>query len=89
MRGFCMKYVLDTMFSTLDSTKADREALYKYFHQHPELSMQEIKTSAKIASELDRMKIDYVRIGKTGIVATISNGTGACVCMRVSECVCV
>lgn len=77
-----MKYELDTMFSTLDRTKADREALYKYFHQHPELSMQEIKTSAKIASELDRMKIDYARIGKTGIVATISNGTGPCVCMR-------
>ena len=43
----------------------------RYFHQHPELSLQEVETTAAIARELDAMDIPYERPLKTGVVATI------------------
>ena len=40
------------ILADLDSSRNAREALYKHFHRHPELSLQEHKTSAKIEAEL-------------------------------------
>ena len=46
----------------------------RYFHQHPELSLQEVETTAAIARELDAMGIPYERPLATGVVATIRGG---------------
>jgi amidohydrolase len=41
------------------------------FHRFPEPSWQEYKTSEKIKRELEKMKIPFKPIGKTGIIAEI------------------
>ncbi|WP_257161921.1 amidohydrolase [Corynebacterium cystitidis] len=76
------KQAIDQILSTLDETRAEREELLKFFHQTPELSMQEDATSAKIREELERYGVDYTRVGRTGLVATIENGDGPIVAMR-------
>lgn len=44
----------------------------RYFHQHPELSLQEFETTEAIARELDAMGIPYERPTATGLVATLA-----------------
>ncbi len=44
----------------------------RYFHQHPELSLQEVDTTEAIARELDAMCIPYERPLDTGLVATLA-----------------
>ena len=44
----------------------------RYFHQHPELSLQEVGTTGAIARELDAMRIPYERPLDTGLVATLA-----------------
>lgn len=70
------------ILSDLDSTRDARESLYKFFHQHPELSLQEHQTSAKIQEELEASGIEVIRIGETGLVGVISNGEGPVIAMR-------
>lgn len=66
----------------LASTQSQREELYKYFHQHPELSMQEHGTADRIVQELEASGVSTKRIGDTGVVAIIENGEGPTVAMR-------
>ncbi|OFS27710.1 amidohydrolase [Brevibacterium sp. HMSC07C04] len=66
----------------LASTRSEREELYKYFHQHPELSMQEHGTADRIVQELEASEISTHRIGDTGVLAIIENGDGPVVAMR-------
>jgi len=49
-------------------------SLRRYFHQHPEPALEEVKTCEKIVQELTNYKIPFEYIAKTAIVATI-NGT--------------
>lgn len=60
------------------------EDLYKYFHQHPELSGAEELTAARIAEELERFPEWEVTtgIGGYGITAVFRNGDGPTVLMR-------
>ena len=44
------------------------------FHQHPEASMAEFRTTDRIAEELDKMGIPYRRFDPTGLIATIQGG---------------
>src|SRR6476646_3666051 len=51
--------------------------LYRDLHANPELSMQEVRTPAKIAPEM--RKLGFVvteHVGKTGVVAVMKNGAG-------------
>lgn len=74
---------IDVVLSDVDSTRTAREELYVWFHQHPELSMQEHETSARIAAELRGYGVDeVVPIGGTGMAAIIRNGEGPVVAMR-------
>ena len=43
----------------------------RHFHKHPELSLQEVRTTSDIAGQLDAMNIPYERPLKTGLVATV------------------
>ena len=52
-------------------------------HKHPELMYEEVKTSALVRRELDKLKITYQSpIAKTGVLASIGNGNGPCVALR-------
>ena len=54
--------------TNLDKIISDR----RHIHRHPELSFEEHKTSAFVASRLDEMGISYKKgIAGTGIIATI------------------
>jgi amidohydrolase len=57
--------------------------LYRHLHANPELSMQEVKTSAKLAAEAKKLGFDVTTgVGKTGVVAVMRNGPGPVVMLR-------
>jgi hippurate hydrolase len=59
------------------------EALFKHLHANPELSMQEFKTSDRLAKELENLGYTVSRnIGKTGLVGTLRNGDGPVLLIR-------
>ena len=66
----------------IDATRQKREDLYKWFHQHPELAMQEVETSTRIAEELAAIGYDVTPVGATGQVGVLRNGDGPTVCFR-------
>lgn len=70
------------ILADLDATRVEREELYKHFHQHPELSMVEFETSARIRSELEAVGIEVRGVGATGLVAIVENGEGPIVAFR-------
>lgn len=45
--------------------------LRRYFHQHPELSLEEFETTAFIAKELDKLNISYEKSHPTGLIGKI------------------
>ena len=55
-----------------------------HFHEHPELAYKEINTSKKVVELLKSFGIDNIEegLGKTGIVATLENGTGKSIGLR-------
>jgi amidohydrolase len=59
------------------------EALYKDLHSHPELSMQETRTSALAADRLRAAGYEVTTgIGGTGVVGLLRNGDGPVVMLR-------
>ena len=69
-----------------DAVEADYprlDGLFRYFHANPELSMQEHKTSDRLAAELEALGYDVQRgINETGLVGTIENGDGPVLMIR-------
>jgi amidohydrolase len=69
-----------------DAVKKDLPALltlYRDLHASPELSMQEVKTSAKLAAEAKKLGFDVTTgVGKTGVVAVMKNGPGPTLLLR-------
>lgn len=51
--------------------------LRRYFHQHPEPSLEEYNTARKIEEELDRLNIPHQRVKETGVVATLTGKKGS------------
>lgn len=67
----------------IDADYSYLDALFKYFHANPELSMQEVETSARLARELDALGFAVIRnIGNTGLVGTMRNGEGPVLMIR-------
>jgi amidohydrolase len=59
------------------------EALYKHIHSHPELSLQEVQTAARLAKELRDAGFEVTeKVGGTGIVGVFKNGKGPTVLVR-------
>ncbi|MBV1901431.1 MAG: amidohydrolase [Kordiimonadaceae bacterium] len=59
------------------------ESLYTYFHSHPELSLYEHKTAARLAAELRLAGYDVTEhVGGTGVVAVLKNGDGPTIMIR-------
>ena len=73
---------LAQLVGTLDTTREAREALYVWFHQHPELSLQELQTASKIRSRLDALQLTHMLVGETGTVCVLENGPGPVVAIR-------
>ncbi len=69
----------------IQSEKDYSIGLRRYFHQHPEVSMKEFKTCAKIEQELDILGIPHKKVGETGIYAWIDgkkSKSEACIMLR-------
>ncbi len=61
----------------------DLMSLYRDFHANPELSMQEVRSSAIMAREARKVGFTVTeRVGKTGLVAVMRNGPGPTVMIR-------
>jgi amidohydrolase len=58
-------------------------ALYRDIHANPELSMQEVRTPAKLAPEMRKLGFAVTeKVGKTGVVAVMKNGPGPVLLIR-------
>jgi hippurate hydrolase len=67
----------------LDQLYPQLDALYLDLHQHPELSMKEQRTSAKMAEELRKAGYEVTTgVGGTGVVGVLRNGKGPTVLLR-------
>ncbi len=74
---------LNPVLAGLSALLPKLEAVYKDVHAHPELSMQEIRTSALAAKHLaDNGYAVTTGVGKTGVVGVLSNGEGPIVMLR-------
>jgi hippurate hydrolase len=59
------------------------DALYKHVHSHPELSLQEVQTAARLAKELRQAGFEVTeKVGGTGIVGVLKNGKGPTILVR-------
>jgi len=57
--------------------------LYKDFHAHPELSLHEERSSARLAKEARALGFEVTeKVGGTGVVAVLKNGPGPTVLVR-------
>jgi len=70
-----------------DSVKKDYDdylaGLWDHFHQNPELSLVEFKTAERMAKELRDAGFTVTeKVGGTGVVAVLENGSGPLVMMR-------
>src|SRR5437773_3821679 len=67
----------------LDSQLSSLEALYKDIHSHPELSLQEEHTSARLARELRELGFEVTeKVGGYGVVGVLKNGAGPTILVR-------
>jgi hippurate hydrolase len=69
-----------------ESIRADMPqlmTLYRDLHANPELSMQEVRTPAKLAVEMKKLGFSVTeKIGKTGVVSVLRNGPGPTLLIR-------
>src|SRR5213075_3384936 len=69
-----------------DAIRADMPqlmTLYRDMHANPELSMEEVRTPAKLAPEMRKLGFEVTEhVGKTGVVAVMKNGPGPVLLIR-------
>lgn len=69
-----------------EAVQADMPSLmtvYRDLHSNPELSFEEVKTSAKLAAEAKKLGFTVTTgVGKTGVVAVLKNGPGPTLLLR-------
>jgi amidohydrolase len=63
---------------------AKYEALYKHFHEHPELSYLEAQTARTVADQLSQLQAFEIttNIGGHGLVGVLKNGPGKTILLR-------
>src|SRR5262245_38849131 len=58
----------------IDAEIAGLETLYKDLHAHPELSLMEVRTAARMAKELQSLGFEVTTgVGGTGVVGILKN----------------
>ncbi|MFZ1742091.1 MAG: amidohydrolase, partial [Pontixanthobacter sp.] len=67
----------DELRDSIAADMPDLMELYRDLHTNPELSFQEIETSAKLAARARELGFEVTEgVGKTGVVAIMRNGDG-------------
>jgi amidohydrolase len=67
----------------IDQDYPELERLYKHLHAHPEVSYEEEKTAARLATEMRGLGFDVTeKVGGHGIVCVLKNGPGPTVMVR-------
>ncbi len=73
----------DPVLRNIEAVLPELEAFYKDVHSHPELSMEELRTSALAADRLRAAGYEVTTgLGKTGVVGLLRNGDGPTVMLR-------
>ena len=73
----------DKLLASLDRLLPELESTYKDIHAHPELSMQERRTSKLAADHLQNAGYEVTTgIGATGVVGLLRNGDGPTIMLR-------
>jgi hippurate hydrolase len=79
----CQAQLGERIEEELDRNLSQHERLYQHFHQYPELSFMEFKTSEKLSAELEKLGFDVTRhIGGNGFVGMLQNGQGPVIMVR-------
>ncbi|HET9812928.1 MAG TPA: amidohydrolase [Sphingomicrobium sp.] len=72
-----------TLADAIDADMPQLMTLYRDLHANPELSMQEVRTPAKLAAEIRKLGFEVSEhVGKTGVVAVMKNGPGPVLLLR-------
>jgi hippurate hydrolase len=72
-----------TLSDAIHADMPELMTLYRDLHANPELSMQEVRTPAKIAPLVRKLGFDVTEhVGKTGLVAVMKNGPGPVLLIR-------
>src|ERR1700675_914832 len=72
-----------TIERSVESDYPKLDALYKDIHAHPEIAFQEVKTAARLATEMRALGFEVTEhVGKTGLVAIYKNGEGPTIMVR-------
>src|SRR5262249_1828037 len=80
-----VKNQLAAVDAKLDPELKKLVALYQELHTHPELSLMEVKTAARLAEETKRLGYEVTeKVGGDGIVAVLKNGPGPVVLIRTA-----
>jgi hippurate hydrolase len=67
----------------IDAELADLTNLYTHLHAHPELSLQEVESAARMADELRKLGFAVTtKVGGHGVVGVLRNGAGPTVLVR-------
>jgi len=78
-----MNALVNALHGRSDTLLAELEAIYKDLHQHPELSMQEVRTAKIAADHIEALGYEVTRdVGITGVVGVVRNGDGPTVMLR-------
>jgi hippurate hydrolase len=73
----------DEVKRLVDAEYPSLEALYKHLHTHPELSLHEAQTSARLVRELKDIGFEvHEKVGGHGVVGILRNGQGPTVLVR-------
>ncbi len=60
----------------IKKNRSEWKRIRQYFHQHPELSMNEFNTSQKIKELLIKWNYEVIECSNTGIIGILRNGNG-------------
>jgi hippurate hydrolase len=73
----------DDLSETIAADMPGLMAIYRDFHQHPELSFEEVRTAGILAAAARKAGFEVTEgVGKTGVVAVLRNGEGPTVLLR-------
>jgi len=83
LEGAALKDRVQEVQKQVGAEAASLETLYKHLHAHPELSLQELQTAARMAQELKKLGFEVTeKFGGTGVVGVLKNGKGPTVLVR-------
>lgn len=74
--------MVDTVLAGLEAELGWVRDTYTELHRHPELSLEEHKTSQFVADKLGAFGYNVTRLGGTGVVGVLANGEGPTVLAR-------